>query len=78
MSYGYRRGPCEVCGKYVERNRHSADPHRCLPCALDAATEAAVQMHNRSGPLWDKYVAKREARVARRQEAARSEAAGAE
>jgi len=50
--------PCRVCGSGVEVGVRTRKAPRCLDCGLDAAIEAARQMHAKSGPLYDKWLAR--------------------
>lgn len=56
-----RRRPHEVdydcidCGTHVTRIRQSDEPRVCLECGVQRGVKAAIEMHNRSGPAYDRH-----------------------
>lgn len=52
-----REFACEDCGNTTRRRRLSTDPRICVPCGVIRATDAAVQMSERSGPAYDAWQA---------------------
>jgi len=55
------RGPrtfdCADCGAHVTRTLSSHQSRVCQPCAADRSAAAVQQLHDKSGPYWDKYLA---------------------
>lgn len=49
--------PCVDCGQMVVRRRRSDRIIRCLACAALQIEAAALQMANKSGPVWDAWCA---------------------
>ncbi len=46
---------CKRCGKEVE---HVSNRGICLDCGIGAALEAARQMHEKKGPIYEKQQAR--------------------
>lgn len=45
---------CKRCNKEVE---HLSNRGLCMACGMGAVREAATQLHNKSGPIYEKYLA---------------------
>jgi hypothetical protein len=58
MSYEVsRHQPCKVCGlPTFRRERNTRDP-LCVTCAIQKMTDFQIQMHNRSGPHYENWLA---------------------
>lgn len=50
--------PCSICGKPVTVGIKTRKPQRCIGCGIQAATDAQIQMHNKSGPVYEKWQAR--------------------
>ena len=48
---------CEQCGQPVHVGRNKRNAMLCLDCRIARSTSCAHQMHDRSGPYWDKWIA---------------------
>jgi ribosomal protein L37E len=46
---------CKRCGKEVE---HVSNRGLCSDCGMGAVQEAAKQMHEKKGPIYEKYLAR--------------------
>lgn len=55
MAYRNRRGPCDACGQFVERAWRTSKPLLCVACGVEAAATAAMQMHQRAGPAYERH-----------------------
>jgi hypothetical protein len=57
LGMGKRIIICEDCGARVRRDLTSRRRGVCARCGVDRATAAALQMANKSGPAWDRFLA---------------------
>lgn len=48
---------CTDCGQPTRRRNERDGVPLCFGCALDHAIRAAKEMHAKSGPTWDKFLA---------------------
>jgi hypothetical protein len=48
---------CAECGEQVYRRRRYGRPVWCYRCAAEVAADAARQMSDKSGPVWDAWCA---------------------
>jgi DNA-directed RNA polymerase subunit RPC12/RpoP len=48
---------CDDCGQTVTRNRKSGDALVCVECGIQRTLAAAIQLHSKSGPYYDKWLA---------------------
>lgn len=56
MSYTVKTyKPCSVCGAMTNRRRNDTREPSCLECNIDRANAAALQMVERSGPIYEKW-----------------------
>lgn len=46
---------CIDCGAHVHRRLRPDRSKVCLECGIRRATEAAEQLHNKSGPAYDRW-----------------------
>lgn len=49
--------PCDKCGDPVEVNAQTVNAPTCYNCGMQRAIDAATQMHNKSGPFYDRWLA---------------------
>ena len=52
-----RKFDCADCGTPTVRVLSSHQSRVCQPCAAARSAAACQQLHDKSGPYWDKYVA---------------------
>lgn len=57
MAYKTRTRNCSKCGKPITGPLPPTKDVQCLDCSIGAAAEAMIQMHNRSGPRYDAWLA---------------------
>jgi len=48
--------PCRVCGVPIEVGIRTQKAPRCVECGIAAAVDAAIQMHNHSGPYYEAFL----------------------
>lgn len=48
---------CVKCGKPMQVGIRTRKPKRCLECGIDALTEHNMQVHNRTGEGYAKWLA---------------------
>ena len=53
----YQPHPCEMCGAIVVKRKRPDRRILCPECALAVMADAARQMSDKSGPLWDAWLA---------------------
>lgn len=49
---------CEDCGAETTRRRRPGEPEICLPCGIERQLESGRQMAAKSGPLYERWVAR--------------------
>lgn len=47
---------CMVCEGPMEVGHKTRAPKRCVACAINAETEAAIQIAQKSGPYYEKWL----------------------
>jgi hypothetical protein len=52
---GYRPHVCRRCGGIEDDVGQISFRHLCEPCAIDKQTQAAVQLHDKRGPVFDRW-----------------------
>ena len=70
MPYKLRIFECAGCGHQVERRGPPESQQRCIHCAIQRSTDNIVQLRNKSGPLYQRWMAGITAGVAREQQLA--------
>lgn len=50
--------PCRVCGKPLTRGIRTRKEQRCLECGIQESIDAMIQMKQKSGPYYDKWLAR--------------------
>lgn len=58
MPYKMRTYNCPDCGATITRRAANGAEVRCIQHATERSVANMTQMKKRSGPLWDKYVAR--------------------
>lgn len=53
----YKYMPCRGCGKQMKVGSNKRNAPQCTDCGVKASTDAARQMHARSGPYYDAWKA---------------------
>lgn len=48
--------PCRGCGKAMTVGSNTVNQPRCLPCGIDAGTDAMIQMQRKSGPYYERWL----------------------
>lgn len=56
MGYSVKTYRCIDCGKTVTRRRDPRQPMACAECAIKRAGDALRQLHNKSGPVYERML----------------------
>ena len=59
MPYAYRERKCAKCPTIVKGHLPPTKDILCIECAVKNAMQAAVQLANKSGPYYDRWLASR-------------------
>lgn len=59
MVYAVRERKCDNCPTIVKGRIPPSGPLQCIECAIAKAGSAAMQMANKSGPAYDKWLTTR-------------------
>lgn len=70
MPYKLRVFECAGCGQQVERRGPPESQQRCIHCSIRRAAENNIQLHHKSGPFYQRWMAGMMAGVAREQQLA--------
>lgn len=57
MPYAERTRQCWKCHKPFTGRIAPKGPVYCVPCKIDNASDAAIQMANKEGPYYDRWLA---------------------
>lgn len=57
--------PCRLCGQPQTVSIYRSKPIKCASCNGDVMIDAIRQMANRSGPVYEKYLAARRNAISR-------------